>query len=144
MCNSSYSSNLRQVPDLATILHNSYTSSVLLMRRARHELAAIKRLASNSGTAPLVSESWRLLLTALIENIGGQPAYSDHLAKELGISGAIALRYLRVLESERLVILAQRGENGLATYVSDEGLMRISEFFFPEAARSQGFCGAIS
>ncbi len=82
----------------------------------------------------LVNEPWRLLLMILAENFRGNPAYSEDLARRTAVKAEIALRYLRYLESDRLVLLGEPGPKGHSAWLVDEGVMRITRYFLPEAA----------
>ncbi len=115
-------------------VRKSYTHGRFLLNRTRRELAAMQRLSEISPTTPLVNEPWRLLLMILAANIRGKPAYSQDLAQDIGIRAEISLRYLRSLESDRLVLLGEPGPRGRSACVGDEGVLRIIRYFLPEAA----------
>lgn len=126
---------LRQGQSSAALpVQKSYMHGRLLLNRARRELAAMQRLSEISPTTPLVNEAWRLLLMTLAENLRGGPAYSEDLADRTGVRSDITLRYLRVLESDRLILLGEPGPKGHAACIADEGLLWMTRYFLPEAA----------
>lgn len=131
----------------------------LLLSRAKRELASLERLAVLSASLPLANEAWRILLRILIDTLQRRQVTASGLAKDLKLSPDIAMRYLRALESERLVMVCA-GTDGLVGRLSwsgegrvnasgqamerqpadarvsigDEGILRVARYFLPEAA----------
>lgn len=129
-------------------LQSSYPHGRLLLSRAKRELAAIERLAGLSATMPLTNDAWRMLLRILVDTLQGRLVTVRGLARDLALSPDITRRYLRSLESEKLVLVVEARSpvtacdatereadpNEGRVTIGDEGILRIARFFLPAAA----------
>lgn len=137
----------------------TYPHGKLLLGRAKRELAALERLAALSASLPLANEAWRILLRILIDTLQRRQVTVLGLARDLRLSPDIVMRYIRALESERLVLVCvgregQSGQSGRSSEgrknaagqlrgprladarvtIGDEGILRVARYFLPEAA----------
>lgn len=137
----------------------TYPHGKLLLGRAKRELAALERLAALSASLPLANDAWRILLRILIDTLQRRQVTVLGLARDLRLSPDIVMRYIRALESERLVLVCagsdgQSGQSGRSgegrrngagqvrgprladarVTIGDEGILRVARYFLPEAA----------
>lgn len=134
----------------------TYPHGKLLLGRAKRELAALERLAALSASLPLANDAWRILLRILIDTLQRRQVTVLGLARDLRLSPDIVMRYIRALESERLVLVCvgREGQSGQSSEgrknaagqvrgprladarvtIGDEGILRVARYFLPEAA----------
>lgn len=140
----------------------TYPHGKLLLGRAKRELAALERLAALSASLPLANDAWRILLRILIDTLQRRQVTVLGLARDLRLSPDIVVRYIRALESERLVLVCagsdgQSGQSDQSSRsgegrtnaagqvrgprladarvtIGDEGILRVARYFLPEAA----------
>lgn len=137
----------------------TYPHGKLLLGRAKREIAALERLAALSASLPLANDAWRILLRILIDTLQRRQVTVLGLARDLRLSPDIVMRYIRALESERLVLVCagsdgQSGQSGRSgegrrngagqvreprladarVTIGDEGILRVARYFLPEAA----------
>lgn len=112
----------------------SYPHGKLLLSRAQRELASLERLKSLSPELPLTNDAWRILLQVLVDTLHGEAATIARLAGMLGLSADVTRRYIRVLETERLVLRSGISDLHCSISIGDEGLLRVARYFLPEAA----------
>lgn len=137
----------------------TYPHGKLLLGRAKRELAALERLAALSASLPLANDAWRILLRILIDTLQRRQVTVLGLARDLRLSPDIVVRYIRALESERLVLVCagSDGQSGQSSRsgegrrngagqvreprladarvtIGDEGILRVARYFLPEAA----------
>lgn len=110
----------------------------MLLGRARRELAMLAKLEKLSSGVPLANEAWSLLLRVVIGSLEGRLTTLSEISQQIGVDSQIALRYVRVLEKERLVVfLASDSSSDIGASkiaLGDEGLLRIARYFLPEPA----------
>lgn len=94
----------------------------------------MQRLSEISRSVSLANDAWRLMLLTLTENLRGGPAYATAMAQTIGLKTEIVIRYLHVLEAERMIVLGKAADGAVIASIGDEGLLRIVRFFLPSAA----------
>lgn len=116
----------------------NFSHGRMLLGRARRELAMLAKLENLSSGVPLANEAWSLLLRVLIRSLEGRLTTLSEISQQIGVDSQIALRYVRVLEKERLVVFLASGPTtdigASKIAIGDEGLLRIARYFLPEPA----------
>lgn len=110
----------------------------MLLRRAKGELAAISRLKCLEQSVPLTNDAWSIFLHILVDSLEGRSSAITRLSQRLLLSRDAVIRYLRVLEFDRLILCSDLNNKNpkieIYASVADSGLLRAARLFLPEAA----------